>query len=59
MTGRKKIIGFGFDPLESQHHFLVVIPRGNDGKVVIYERFKWQEDVQVQIIDYMIRQAKS
>ncbi|NLC47236.1 MAG: DUF3780 domain-containing protein [Firmicutes bacterium] len=58
MTGRKKIIGFGFDPLESQHHFLVVIPRGNDGKVVIYERFKWQDNVQVQIIDYILDRPK-
>lgn len=58
MAERRRIIGFGFDPLESQHHFLVVIPRSNDGKVVIYERFKWQDDAEVQAIDYTIDRPK-
>ena len=52
MAEKKKVVGFGFDPRESQHHFLVVIPRDNNGNVIIYERFKWQEDTEVQTIDY-------
>jgi hypothetical protein len=58
MAEKRKVIGFGFDSLESQHHFLAIIPRAKDGKVVIYERFKWQEDVEIQTIDYMIDKPK-
>ena len=43
--------GFGFMPVDSQHHFLVFIPRGRKGNVTIYERFKWQDDVEEQTID--------
>ena len=50
MTDRKSI-GFGFDPMESQHHFLVVIPRSQTKTVVIYERFEWQEGVEEQSIN--------
>lgn len=34
-------IGFGFDPSESKHHFLVILPKIATGKVLIYERFEW------------------
>ena len=48
MAKKRNIFGFGFDPLESQHHFLVIIPRSNDRKVIIYERFAWQENAESQ-----------
>lgn len=41
MAKTKEHIGFGFDPSESKHHFLVVIPKTGTGKVLIYERFEW------------------
>jgi hypothetical protein len=34
---------FGFDPHETQHHFLVSIPRGAAGKIEISEHFSWDE----------------
>ena len=34
-------IGFGFVPSESKHHFLVIIPKKETSKVLIYERFEW------------------
>jgi hypothetical protein len=34
---------FGFDPSESQHHFLVHIPRGATQKIEISEHFTWNE----------------
>ena len=34
---------FGFDPQESTHHFLVMIPRGAAGKIEISEHFTWNE----------------
>lgn len=41
MARVKEQIGFGFDPAESKHHFLVIIPKSTSGKVMIYERFDW------------------
>lgn len=41
MTKLKEIIGFGFDPSESKHHFLILIPKTATSKVSIYERFEW------------------
>ncbi len=58
MAKKRNIFGFGFDPLESQHHFLVIIPRSNDRKVIIYERFAWQENAESQTIDYITDRAK-
>jgi len=54
----RKILGFGFDPADSQHHFLVLIPRRIDDKVIIFERFKWQEGAAPQTIDYAIDKPK-
>ncbi|MDK2821470.1 MAG: hypothetical protein PWP31_1435 [Clostridia bacterium] len=51
MADKKNYYGFGFNPSESQHHFLVVIPRGQKGDVIIYERFQWQEGEENQTID--------
>ncbi|MGJ8455701.1 DUF3780 domain-containing protein [Pseudothermotoga sp. U03pept] len=51
MAGKRQVFGFGFIPEESQHHFLVIIPNTSDGKVIIYERFKWQDGVEEQKID--------
>ena len=58
MEEKRKAIGFGFIPDESQHHFLVNIPRNSDGKVVIYERFQWQENVETQTIDFKTDRPK-
>lgn len=38
---KKDLIGFGFDPLESENHFYVVIPKDKKQEVCIYERFRW------------------
>ena len=40
-TNDSENIGFGFDPVESKHHFLVIIPKTGVGKILIYERFEW------------------
>lgn len=41
MAKTKEHIGFGFDPVESKHHFLVIISKLLTEKVQIYERFEW------------------
>jgi hypothetical protein len=41
-----KTYGFGFNPKETNHHFLLEIPTGN-AKITVYERFNWDQDEQV------------
>lgn len=50
MSKKKKAIGFGFIPEDSEHHFLVQIPKKRNGNVVIYERFDWQPKAAEQAI---------
>ena len=35
-------LGFGFQPAESQHHFLVTVPKGAD-RVFVSEHYEWDE----------------
>lgn len=61
-TGKPKTVGFGFDLGETEHHFLVEVPKASktqDRKVVIYERFAWQPDATTQKIDYREDRAKA
>jgi hypothetical protein len=55
MSYKKRALGFGFIPEESQHHFLVKIPRGMNDLVVIYERFQWfdVQENEEQPIDFL------
>jgi hypothetical protein len=34
-------IGFGYNPQETKHHFLVIIPQSQNKDIAIYERFEW------------------
>lgn len=45
---RKKALGFGFMPEETKHHFLVVLPKGKDSYISVYERFEWDENLEKQ-----------
>jgi hypothetical protein len=44
MSKKKESICFGFNPTESKHHFLIVIPKTATAKVLIYERFDWNRE---------------
>lgn len=45
--------GFGYIPEEAKHHFLVRISRSKEQKVLVYERFQWDEDEpQKSEVDY-------
>jgi hypothetical protein len=46
MARKPHIVGFGFVPHESEHHFLVSIPTSKKGEVTISEHFVWQEGEQ-------------
>jgi len=43
--------GFGFNPQESQHHFLVCVSEAREGSVIIYERLAWQDGGEIQKIN--------
>lgn len=58
MAMQNHYYGFGFTPTESQHHFLVIIPRKKDEHVIVYERFCWLEDVELQEIDLLTDRPK-
>ncbi len=47
---KQKALGVGFIPVETQHHFLVCIPRTKREEVVVYERFHW-DDAETQTSD--------
>lgn len=57
MAEKKDVFGFGFIPAESQHHFLVNIPRKNED-ISIYECYKWDGDEKNIHINYDIDIAK-
>ena len=46
MTSKLKILGFGFMPSESHHHFIVNIPyaRSKDKNIYISEQSEWAEN---------------
>jgi len=35
---------FGFEPIESRHHFVVDIPRGGDAQIKISEHLSWDHE---------------
>lgn len=48
--------GFGFDPEESTHHFLVQIPQESTAKVSISEHYSWDADSGSSAVTYSTRQ---
>jgi hypothetical protein len=48
----ESLLGFGFVPDESTHHFLVTIPAGNRQDVLISEHYTWQPDDAVERITF-------
>ena len=49
MTTKSKtdVLGFGFDPTEGEHHFLVTLPKKrDDDSIYISEHFEWDESAE-------------
>lgn len=40
----KKLYGFGFNPLESEHHFFIDIPKSYREKIIVYESFNFNNE---------------
>jgi hypothetical protein len=48
----ENLLGFGFAPEESTHHFLVTIPAGNRQDILISEHYTWQPGDAVERITF-------
>jgi hypothetical protein len=58
---KRQGLGFGFIPEETEHHFLVIIPKssGDNTEIAIYERFTWQGEVEKQTVDLVENRCKA
>jgi predicted RNA binding protein YcfA (HicA-like mRNA interferase family) len=43
---KQEILGFGFEAAKGSHHFVVTIPRSDDGTVTVAEHFVYGEKVE-------------
>ncbi len=59
MREKPLVLGFGFKPTESLHHFLVCFPEKSGAMITIYERFNWDEKADQQKIDLLQDKAKA
>lgn len=53
--GQPEVLGFGFMPGESQHHFLVTIPKkSKDNQIYISEHFEWDESEERRELNFAL-----
>lgn len=45
-----KSIGFGFDPAQNQHHFVVIIPNSEKDDVLVHECHSYSEDTTAEAL---------
>ena len=57
---RKDIIGFGFNPAESENHFYINIPspKATEDRISVYERFRWDAEGEQKIRSRDIRKLE-
>lgn len=58
MSNNQKIIGFGFDPGESEHHYAVYFKAGSK-EVVIFELTEYNEKLNYDVLAYKITSVVS
>ncbi len=58
MSNNNKIIGFGFDPEESEHHYAVYYKSGSK-EVVIFELTEYNEKINYNVLAYKITSVGS
>lgn len=47
-TGNKDLLGFGFVPAQSEHHFVVVIPRSPKQEIMVHELQQYDPDMTIE-----------
>jgi len=45
---KNKVLDFGFDSLQSEHHFVVIIPRSAKQEITVHEISDFQEDLSIE-----------
>jgi len=58
LSSKQKILGFGFDPGESEHHYAVYIKQGGK-EVVMFELMEYNEKLTYEALAYRIASAVS
>jgi hypothetical protein len=54
MSYRSKYEGFGFNPSESGHHFLVTVPASTNDKVLISEHFSQDDTEEKKALNFAL-----
>ena len=58
MAANSQIEGFGYNKVESQHHFLVRIPSKKSELVVVSEHFTEDESTDLQQTEFCARKSR-
>lgn len=58
LSNKPKILGFGFNPEESEHHYAVYIRQGSR-EVVVFELMEYEEKLVYETLAYRIASAAS
>jgi len=58
LSSKQKILGFGFDPIESEHHYAVYFKTGSR-EVVIFELVEYNEKLTYETLAYKIASVAS
>lgn len=53
MAGKQKVLGFGYDPKETGHHFLVTFPAGKES-VLVSEHFSYDDATARQELSFAL-----
>lgn len=53
-SAKSNIIDFGFQPSESLHHFLVIIPKSKEQEVIVFERFDYDPDITLNALQHQV-----
>ncbi|MEX2596630.1 MAG: DUF3780 domain-containing protein [Salibacteraceae bacterium] len=53
-SDKSHIIDFGFQPEESFHHFLVLIPKRKEQEVIIFEQFDYDEQLSINALQHQV-----
>ena len=48
MTSKRTLLGFGFDPAQNEHHFVVHIPKGGKASVTVHELRDHETDLSIE-----------
>ena len=54
MSKEYEMLGFGFMPVENEHHFLVIVDSAAKGTVIISEQYNYSANTDKKLLDYKL-----